>query len=262
MFEFSPLALVLFVLGLLFGSLANVIIIRLPQKESFVTPRSRCPFCKKLIAWYDNIPVLSFIFLLGKCRHCKKRISIRYPLVELLSAFLFLAVYLKSGLSWFTIEMIVFSYGLLVVSFIDLDHMILPDSFTLSGIVMGLLGAFLNPERAFLESFLGVLLGGGFLWFVAYLYWVLKKQEGLGGGDIKLLAWIGAVLGWKSFPFIILLSSFLGIFIGGAFLLFKTSSLKSYIPFGPYLAVSSLAYFFFGDKLSEIYFNFFSISSF
>ena len=179
-----------------------------------------------MIAWYDNIPVLSFLFLRGACRYCKKRISLRYPFIELLCAFLFVAVYLKSGLSCFTLEMIVFSYGLLVVSFIDLDHMILPDSFTLSGIVIGLLGAFLNPEREFLPSLIGVILGGGFLWFVAYMYWVWKKQEGLGGGDIKLLAWIGALLGWKSFPFIILLSSFLGIFIGGGILLFKTSSLS------------------------------------
>ncbi len=252
----------LFILGLLFGSLANVIILRLPKNESIVVPRSHCPHCHHMIAWYDNIPLLSWLILLGRCRHCKAQISFRYPFVELLVALVFLAIYLRGGLSWLTLEMILFSYGLVVVSFIDLDHMILPDSFTLSGVVIGLLGAALNPERDFLPALAGVFVGGGFLWFVAYMYWIWRKQEGLGGGDIKLLAWIGALLTWKSFPFVILLSSFLGIVIGGSFLLFKDSSLKSYIPFGPYLAFSALMYFLFGEKVIHIYFKLFPLPIF
>ena len=247
----------LFGLGLCFGSLANVIILRLPEGKSVVFPRSRCPRCKKTIAWYDNIPVFSWIFLKAKCRHCKDSISYRYPLIELLTACLFVAVYFKSGMSWFTLEMLIFVYGLIVVSFIDFDHMILPDSFTLSGIVMGLLGAFLNPDRQFLSALLGVIFGGGFLWLTAYVYWLLKKQEGLGGGDIKLLAWIGAILGWKALPFIILLSSFVGATVGIIFLSLKNSSLKSHIPFGPYLVLGALTSFFFGESLTHAYFSIF-----
>ena len=169
--------------------------------------------------WFDNIPLLSWFILGRKCRFCKKPISFRYPLVEFIVGFLFLCIYSQFGWSWLTLEYCIFVFSLVVVSFIDLDHMILPDSFTLSGIVIGLLGASLNPEREIFDSVLGVFLGGGFLWSVAYVYFVFRKQEGLGGGDIKLLAWIGAILGWKSIPFVIFISSFVGSLVGGAMML-------------------------------------------
>lgn len=248
---------VLFIFGLLWGSFANVVILRLPKGESVVRPRSRCPNCTKAIAWYDNIPVLSWLILRGACRNCSQKISPRYPIVELITGILFAAVYYKYGWSWLTLEYIVFVWSLVVVSFIDLDHMILPDVFTLSGIVIGLMGAVLNPERELLSAVAGVLMGGGFLWTIAYLYLVFRKEEGMGGGDIKLLAWIGAVLGWTSIPFVILVSSVLGSLVGLALAVRHRAGLKSVIPFGPYLALAAVIFLLGGERLGLWYISLF-----
>lgn len=248
---------VVFILGLLLGSFGNVVIHRLPLGESVALPRSRCPHCKTPIAWYDNVPVLSWVILRGKCRACKAGISARYPLVELLTAVLFAAVMYKYGMTWLTLEYLIFTWGLVVVSFIDLDHMILPDVFTLPGIVIGLIGAALNPEREFLPSLFGVLMGGGFLWLVAFLYLVIRKEEGMGGGDIKLLAWIGAVLAWPSLPFTVLISSILGSLVGLALAFRRSAGLKSVIPFGPYLALAAIIYMLGGDRFGLWYIGLF-----
>ncbi len=245
------------VFGLLFGSFANVVIYRLPLEKSVVRPRSRCPRCENSIAWYDNIPVLSYLILRGRCRKCGQSIHWRYPLVEALMAMLFALVYSRFGMSWTTLEMLIFVFGLVTCSMIDFDHMILPDEFTLSGIVIGLLGAALNPERDFLSALWGILMGGGFLWAVAYIYLAWRKQEGMGGGDIKLLAWIGAVLGWQSIPFVILMSSFIGSLVGIAAGLKNKSGLKASIPFGPYLALAALLYVFGGEDLGHWYLEIF-----
>lgn len=247
----------LFIFGLIWGSFANVVILRLPKGESVVHPRSRCPGCSKPIAWYDNIPVISWVILRGKCRGCGIKISARYPLVELLSGIAFAAIFWRFGYQWVTLEYIIFVWSLIVVSFIDLDHMILPDVFTLSGIVIGLVGAALNPERAFWPAVWGVLLGGGFLWLIAYLYWVFRREEGMGGGDIKLLAWIGAVLGWTSIPFVILASSLVGSAVGLALAARSRTGLKSVIPFGPYLAFAAILYIFGGERIGLWYIGLF-----
>ena len=172
-------------------------------------------------------------------------------------AVLFCTSYLHYGLSGTTLEYIIFIFGLVVCSFIDFDHMILPDEFTLSGIVLGLLGAWLNPDRLFMEGLVGVLIGGGFLWLIAFLYFLMTKNEGMGGGDIKLLAWIGAVLGWKAVPFVILVSAVVGTFVGLAIAVKNKGGLKTAIPFGPYLALAALAYMFGGQTLALDYFSFF-----
>jgi leader peptidase (prepilin peptidase)/N-methyltransferase len=242
-----------FILGLCFGSFANVIIWRLPRGESFVWSRSHCPTCTKGIAWFDNVPILSFLILGGRCRICKSRISWRYPLVELLMAIAFAGLFQRYGMSWTLLEYLVFSFGLITVSFIDFDHMILPDVFTLSGIVIGLIGAALNPERVFLSSLWGVLLGGGFLWAVAYAYYLIRGEEGMGGGDIKLLAWIGAVLGWTAVPFVILSSSVVGSLVGLTIAIKTKGGLKATIPFGPYLALGALIFMFGGDQIGHWY---------
>lgn len=247
----------IFIFGLLWGSFANVVIYRLPKGESVVHPRSRCPGCLKLIAWYDNIPVFSWLFLRGRCRACKIKISWRYPVVELLTGTLFALIFYKYGFSWSTLEYLVFAWSLIVVSFIDFDLMILPDVFTLSGIVIGLVGAALNPERSFMDSLTGVLIGGGFLWLVAYLYLLVRKEEGMGGGDIKLLGWIGAVLGWKAVPFVVLISSLTGAFVGLSLALRRQTGLKSVIPFGPYLALAALVYLLGGDRIGLWYISLF-----
>lgn len=248
-------AIFFLVFGMLWGSFANVVIYRLPAGKSVVKPRSACPKCQKPISWYENIPVFSWLFLRGKCGGCKTNISIRYPLVELITGLLFMALYLRLGLSWTLLEYIIFAFGLVVCSFIDFDHMILPDSFTLSGIVIGLVGAVLSPEREFLPSLLGVLVGGGFLWAVAVIYYVVRKQEGMGGGDIKLLGWIGAVLGWTSVPFVIMASSVIGSVVGVSLALSKGKNMKIVIPFGPYLALAALIYIFAGQEITSWYFS-------
>lgn len=169
----------------------------------------------------------------------------------------FLALYLKVGFSWLLLEYLVFAFGLITASFIDFDHMILPDVFTLSGIVLGLLGAALNPSREFWPALWGVLLGGGFLWAIAVIYAAIRKQEGMGGGDIKLLAWIGAVLGWTSVPFVIICSSLVGSLVGVVVMLKAKEGLGHAIPFGPYLALGALLYIFFGQEITAIYLRFF-----
>lgn len=247
--------LVFFIFGCLWGSFANVVIHRWPLQESFVRGRSRCPKCRNRIAWWDNVPVFSYIFLRGKCRTCGGPISFRYPLVELTMGALFACVFYQFGWSWLTLEYLIFVFGLVTVSFIDLDHMLLPDIFTLSGLVIGLIGAALNPERSFLSAFVGALVGGGILWAVAVLYFALRKEEGMGGGDIKLLAWIGALLGVSSLPVVLLFASLWGSFFGVAFMVFRQSNLRTAIPFGPYLALGALFYLFFGEFTHQLYLN-------
>ncbi|MGI9548440.1 MAG: prepilin peptidase [Bdellovibrionales bacterium] len=251
------LVLFFFVIGSIFGSFANVLIYRLQLKEPFnLWNRSYCPSCKKLIPFYLNIPIFSWFFLRGRCQNCKASFSFRYPFVEFLTASLFALLFLSIGWNWFLLEALIFAFGLVVVSFIDLDQMILPDSFTLSGIVLGLVGGFLNPERYFLDSLLGCFLGGFLLLFIAYAYYLFRKQEGVGGGDIKLLAWIGAVLGWQSLSFVLIVSSFLGTIVGAILILCdKKFHIQTALPFGPYLALGALFYIFLRD-LENIYLNF------
>lgn len=249
--------ILLFVLGAIFGSFANVIIYRLPREESIVKPGSHCYSCKKPVKWYDNIPIFSWFILRGKCRNCKAPFSIRYPIVELITAVLFALSYHYAGLSWTLLEYLIFVFGLVVCTFIDLDHMILPDEFTLSGIVIGLVGAALNPQREFLDALFGMLMGGGFLWGMAYVYYLLTKQEGMGGGDIKLLAWIGAIIGWKGIPFVIMMSAIIGSVVGIAFAAKQKAGLKTMIPFGPYLALGAILYLFGGETIALWYLDLF-----
>lgn len=246
-----------FLLGAIFGSFGNVVIYRLPKDESVVKPRSYCYGCKSPIKWYDNIPILSWFFLKGKCRKCGAKFSFRYPLVELIMGVLFALSYHYAGLSWTLLEYLIFVFGLVVCTFIDIDHMILPDEFTLSGIVIGLLGAALNPQREFLDALLGMLMGGGFLWGMAYVYYLLTKQEGMGGGDIKLLAWIGAILGWKAIPFVIMSSAIIGSVVGLIIARKQKAGLKTVIPFGPYLALGAVLYLFGGETIALWYLDLF-----
>lgn len=247
----------MFFLGACLGSFANVIVYRLPRGESVVRPRSRCQSCQAKIAWYDNIPIMSWFLLRGKCRRCRARFSLRYALVEFLMATTFAGLYYKFGASWLLLEYCIFAFGLITASFIDFDHMILPDEFTLSGIALGLVGAFFNPEREFLPALGGVLLGGGSLWAVAAIYSAFRKQEGMGGGDIKLLAWIGGILGWTSVPFVIISSSLIGSIVGVTILIKTKGGLSRAIPFGPYLALGAILFIFCGQKLTAMYFHFF-----
>jgi leader peptidase (prepilin peptidase) / N-methyltransferase len=246
-------AFLFFILGACLGSFGNVVIARYPAGESVVRPRSRCPKCKQPIKAHDNIPILSWLMLRGRCRNCEKSISPRYPAVELICGILFAALYLKLGLTVTLAECLIFGWGVVIASFIDLDHRILPDVLTLSGIVVGLLGALVNPDRGFAEALIGVLAGGGFLWLVAYVYSVIRKEEGMGGGDIKLLGWIGAVLGWKSVIFTVLVSCLSGSLVGGIYAATQKSGMKTAIPFGPFLALAAVLYIFIGESVMRSY---------
>ncbi len=237
-------------LGAIVGSFLNVVILRLPREDiSIVFPASHCPACKHPLAWYENIPVLSYIVQLGKCRHCKCPISIQYPIVELLMAVLSAALFHTFGPSLAFAGYFVFSAALLVIIYIDIHHQIIPDVISLPGIVLGFLFSFVNPQVHWLDSLIGIGAGGGILYAVALIYYLLRKQEGMGGGDIKLLAMLGAFLGWRSLPFIVFFSSLTGSLVGITAMLFQKKGGKTRIPFGPFLSLAGLIYMLFSHQI-------------
>ncbi|MBI2609381.1 MAG: prepilin peptidase [Deltaproteobacteria bacterium] len=243
------------ILSLLIGSFLNVCIYRIPKKESIILPRSHCPSCQKTLEVFDLIPIFSYLFLKGKCRFCKHPISFTYPLVEILtslgSVFLFLNFSLSSV---FFLYSFLF-YVLVVITFIDLKHFIIPDVITLPNILLGFLLSLFGLSTTSSDSLLGILIGGGILYGMGTLYYVFTKKEGMGGGDIKLMAMLGAFLGSKAALFIILISSVLGAF-GGFLILFVTrQSKETPIPFGPYIALASMIYIFYGELIIKWYFG-------
>ena len=242
-----------FIFGLVIGSFLNVCIHRLPASQSIVHPRSRCPQCGHLIRIYDNIPVLSYLMLRGRCRDCGARISLRYPVVELLSgAFAAMAV-ARFGLGWQALLMYALIAAFLVITFIDLDHRIIPDVITLPGIPIGLAASFGPGMISPLESLVGILAGGGSLFLVAWGYQLVTQREGMGGGDIKLLAMIGAFIGWKGVLLTIFIASLTGTLAGMALIFRRRGDMKLAVPFGPFLAVGAIAYLFMGPELMSWY---------
>jgi leader peptidase (prepilin peptidase)/N-methyltransferase len=245
----------IFVFGICIGSFLNVCIYRLPESKSIVHPRSMCPRCGTLIASYDNIPILSYMVLRGKCRYCGARISLRYPVIECISGIFAVGVFLKYGLSFEALIYFTFIATLLVITFIDIDHQIIPDVISLPGIPIFFAASFALPDITLVESILGVLIGGGSLWIVAQLYYVLTRKEGMGGGDIKLLAMMGAIIGWKGVLFTIFVASAIGTVVGILVMLKTRTSMKLKVPFGPFLAIGAIAYIFLGPQLMAWYFN-------
>ncbi len=250
-----------FVFGSMVGSFLNVCILRLPKEESIVFPPSHCGGCQKPIAPYDNIPVLSFFILGGRCRNCKVKFSWQYPIIEALTGGLFVLFYLTFGVTPKGILYLLLSLGLLVQTVIDTRYRIIPDSITLPGIVIGLIASAVFPEihgqtahlAGFVESFKGMLLGGGFLYGVGTVAeWILKK-EAMGGGDVKLLAAIGAVIGWRGVVWTIFVSALAGSVVG---VYNKIRSGDELIPYGPFLAFGAFLYFFIGPQAIEWYFGF------
>lgn len=242
-----------FVGGLVVGSFLNVCICRMPKDESVVSPPSHCPRCGYRIRWYDNIPIVSYLVLAGACRGCGTRISLQYPLVELLNGLLTLLLFLRFGPSLTFLALFLFCSSLVVITFIDIEHQIIPDEISLPGIVAGFLFSFFLPWLGWLNSLAGILLGGGSLLLVAYGYQWLTGKEGMGGGDIKLLAMMGAFLGWKSVPFIIFASSLVGSVVGITVMLIQKKDSKLAIPYGPYLAFGAVLYIFYGRQLIQWY---------
>jgi leader peptidase (prepilin peptidase)/N-methyltransferase len=246
-----------FLFGLVFGSFLNVCIYRIPIKKSIIFPSSSCPNCGRQIRFYDNIPLLSYVFLLGRCRFCHERISLRYPFVEALSGLLSMALFIRYGLNYQYFIFYLFIMSLVVISFIDLQHQIIPDILSIPGIVAGIGLSFFPGHVQWIDSLIGALGGGGLLYLVAVVFKRVTGRDGMGGGDVKLLAMLGAWMGWRSLPFILLLSSLSGILIGGGALLMAGKGYRVRIPFGPFLSLGAMIYFFFGPQLVRWYWRLF-----
>ncbi len=232
-------------LGALVGSFLNVCIHRLPRHESVMAPASRCPSCATPIAWYDNVPVLSYLLLRGRCRSCGAGISCRYPIVELANAVGYGAIVWWFGMGWPAVAYALLLSALLVITWIDLAHQIIPDVITLPGIAAGLFCAATILPVGLINALLGLLLGGGLLWGLAWASPYLFGKEGMGGGDIKLLAMIGSFLGWQPTLLTIIVGAVVGSVIGIGLISLKLMRRDQYLPFGPFLALGALVAMFF-----------------
>jgi len=238
----------IFLTGLIFGSFFNVCIYRIPSKRSLMFPNSFCPQCKKPIQWYDNIPLLGYALLAGKCRSCGKPIPVRYPLVEALTGILFLLLFLKFGVSYMFLRGVVLTGFLIVIGFIDFDTQYIYEVTTIPLVLVGLFLSLLPGGNPW-NSLLGTVTGAGILYVIGMISIVLFKKEGMGGGDVYLAGAIGAFLGWKGAIAMLFLSFIVGAVVSVVLIGLKILNRKSMIPFGPYIAASALAVFFFGDKL-------------
>jgi leader peptidase (prepilin peptidase) / N-methyltransferase len=225
--------------GLVIGSFLNVCIYRLPRDLSVVWPASRCTTCGREINWYENLPVASYVALRGRCRTCGEHISLMYPLIEILTAAVFVATYAAFGLSWLLPIRLLFGCAMIVLLVIDLQHQILPNEVTLPGIVVGL-AASLVAEPGWRQALVGAVAGGGLLWLVAWGYERLRHQEGLGFGDVKMLAMIGAFLGWKLMLLTLVSASLLGSLTAGVLMLARRADWQSKLPLGTFLAIAAI----------------------
>lgn len=265
---------IIFIFGLLVGSFLNVCIVRLPREGSIVRPPSHCPRCKGSIKFYDNIPVVSFLLLRGKCRTCGEPISWRYPLVELLNGLLYAWTIHVFGLGGEAFLVMALCSALIVITFIDFDYQIIPDVISLPGMVVGLVLApfFMSalqdplPFRldlllpttgpyltGLINSFIGLLLGGGPLLAIGWAWEKLRHVEAMGGGDVKLMGMVGSFLGWKGALLTIMLGALAGSVAGILLILFKRHKMEKVIPFGPFLAVGSIAAMFYGPDIISWY---------
>jgi len=251
--------IVVFVFGAIIGSFLNVCIYRIPRKKSIIHPSSACPVCEKPVRFYDNVPLVSWLVLKGKCRDCGARISFRYFLVELITAVVFAMIYRRWGLSYEFFIQIFFTAILIVVSFIDYDFQIIPDVLSVGGMFAGLIISFVRPDFRVMEAVYGVLIGGGVLFVIAYGYQLITKREGMGGGDIKLLAMIGSFSGLKGVLFSLIGGSVVGTLVGIPLMLMKgrEEGGKYAIPFGPFLSLCAVLYLFMGPGVIHAFNEFF-----
>ena len=246
------------IIGTLWGSFANVCILRLPEGKGVVSGRSYCPNCKKLITWKDNIPIISFLLLKGKCRQCKNPISFQYTLVEFLSLISFLSIYYLYGISLTTLLLIILAIIFIIIFFIDLKHFIIPNSLTFPLMVLGFIKSFIpNLDGIFpnyLDSLVGGLFGYGIIWSIIFFYKQVRKKEGMGLGDAKLFAVIGFWFGWISIPFVIFLSSIIALLSVIPDLIKNSKKMTTQIPFGPYIIIGTLVYLLFENNFRSIIF--------
>jgi leader peptidase (prepilin peptidase)/N-methyltransferase len=248
------LKIFIFILGSIIGSFLNVCIYRLPRGESLVYPSSHCVHCNHKIYWFDNIPFLSYLILRGKCRFCARPISFRYFVVELITALLLLTFYAYFGLGAKFFIFSILGIALIVSSFIDLEHRLIPDAITIPGMVIGLLISFLfpsilgeiKPVNGLLDSLAGLIIGGGSIYAMAVLGKLIFKKEAMGGGDVKLMAMIGAFVGWKLILLVFFLAPFFGAVVG---IVVKIREKKDTIPYGPYISIATIIAVLWGEKI-------------
>jgi leader peptidase (prepilin peptidase)/N-methyltransferase len=249
----GELAIVLAALvGALIGSFLNVCIYRLPRQTSIVWPASACPACGRPLSWFENVPVVSWLLLRGRCRTCRARISIQYPIVEIVTAIMFAGAWWYYGLGPLLFSRLLFGCALIVLFAIDLEHHLLPNAITLPGIAVGFLLSFIT-EPGWVASLLGILLGAGTLFLIAEGYYRLRHEEGLGFGDVKMLAMIGAFVGWKLTFLTLVLASFSGTVVGLILIAVKRGTLKYALPFGTFLALGAAAAATIGPGVLEWY---------
>ncbi len=238
-----------FIFGLVVGSFLNVCIYRIPKNESIVSPPSRCPSCGGRIRWYDNIPILSYLILKGKCRYCGERISVQYPIVELLTGILTVGLVLRFGFTFDTAYFLVLIYSLIVISFIDLELKIVPVKVCYFAMVIGILLSPFSDSITFKNSVLGASFGAGIILFIAETYLILKNVEGMGYGDANIMALIGAFVGWEKVLLVLFLSSLFGALAGIIYMILKRRGLKVAIPYGPFLSIGAYVTIVYGDKV-------------
>jgi len=257
MMTLMPVVVTASLVGAVVGSFLNVCIYRLPRHESVVWPASHCTACGRLIAFYDNIPIISYGILRGHCRACRASISIQYPLVELVTAIGYGMIVWHFGLTSVAFVYALLYSALIVITGTDLSHQVIPDVITLPGLVIGMFSAAVILPLGILNSLAGVVVGGGLLWLLAWLSPYLFGKEGMGGGDIKLMAMVGAFLGWKPVLLAIMVGSLIGSIVGVGLIAFRVMRRDEYLPFGPFLAVGSLVALFLHQPVLDWYWSLF-----
>ena len=253
------LYLAFFVLGSIWGSFSNVCIYRIPNNKSVIINRSYCPKCKNKISWFDNIPFLSFVLLKGKCRNCNKAIGLQYFIVELLSAVSFVIIYHFYGISITSLLLLILSIYFIIIFFIDLKHLIIPNSLTFSLMFLGFIKSFdPNLDKTIFPNYINSLIGGIFgysiIWLIVFVYKKIRKKEGMGLGDAKLLGAIGFWFGCVSIPFTIFLSSVASLIFVVPSIINKSRNMASQIPFGPYIIIGCIIYLIFLNEIKNILF--------
>lgn len=241
-----------FIIGLFIGSFLNLCICRLPKGQSVVRPRSHCPLCNQRLQPWELIPVISYLFNRRVCRYCGGKISLQYPLVELLTGLVYLLIYKEFGFSSLGYLAAIFSSALIVIALIDVEHRLIPDLITLPGLVIGLLGVLIVGQITLLDAILGVIVGGALFFLIALL-----SRGGLGGGDIKMIAFVGAFLGLSGTLLTIFFGSLLGSLVGIYLLVFRQAHRKTAIPYGPFLALAAFLTALYGDELVYYYMQLF-----
>ena len=238
-------------MGACLGSFLNVVIYRLPLEKSIIRPGSSCPSCEKPIRWYDNIPLLSYTILKGRCRNCGTRISLRYPAIELASAVITLLVYRLFGLSFEALTALVLSLGMFAVAVIDFEHMIIPDELSFGGIVVGLGFSFIPEGMKPLDALIGAVAGSAVLWLIRWGHMKITGIEGMGLGDVKLAGAIGAFLGWRALPLVLFTSAVSGLILGGGVILLQRKGSRTPVPFGTFLAIGTIVCAMAEPRLAE-----------